>query len=234
MKIQILLIFGLIMSNGWAQIPEVPVEMINQSKMEIPSVWNSVQPETYLFYADTRMPKWVSSVGGSEVNCGGLDLTEVYRAAKADPRHSIQIGRDSSHLFGTPRFRLRIGDRFYLNFRSAANREDYMRLSREGNAIPAYACWCAYGLGHPAHPHLAASNEATITLVEQGQHSLLYFNLRQRGPSWQDNPTACIRKSAAVIAKIPVDYSIEIKRASDHILMPAAGVPETLPVQRCQ
>jgi hypothetical protein len=182
---------------------------------------------THAMLRERRMPLWESDGGNTEVNCGGLDLYEVYKAAR---RGSTEVKQE---MIGSPEVRLRIGPRLDLQFKTPENRTRYIALFQAGQAVPAYACWCAYGLAHPIAPHLAAPNNAIVTLrADTEGHSGLFFNLRERFPSWSANPDACISKSEREAASVLRTLSVETKRAYDRVFDEVPNL-RPLSVQPC-
>lgn len=175
-----------------------------------------------------RTPLWLSDVAGLDVNCGGLDLFEVAQAAASAP---VAV---SAEMMGSPEYRLRIGERFRLQFKTAHNRAAYAKMVEGGEALPAYACWCAYGLGHPKTPHLAAPNNPMVTLLRSSEGgSGLYFNLRERFESWTADPQACIAKSETTATRVITTLDVETKRPFDRVFDTPPG-SRPLPVEPCQ
>lgn len=182
---------------------------------------------THVMLNERRSPLWVSDDGGTDVNCGGLDLFEVFQAAESGP---VEV---TAHMLGSPDLRLRVGPRLQLQFKSAENRAKYIALVAAGRAIPAYACWCAFGLGHPTKPHLAAPNRAVVTLrVDHNGRSGMFFNLRERFASWSADPDACIARSEVEAAKVLKTLGVEIKRPFDRIFDTPPN-SRALPIEKC-
>lgn len=118
-------------------------------------------------------------------------------------------------------------------FKSSENRARYAAMLQQGQAVPAYACWCAYGVAHPVSPHLAAPNNAVVTLRrDESGRSGLFFNLRERFASWSAHPDGCIEKSEKVMTQVLNKLDIETKRPFDRVFDTPPG-SRPLPTQPC-
>lgn len=225
----------LFLKNNAAELALTSIKVFDMKKLPASSTFPVPMQSSVDALNNPLVNYWSSAMGtdGIRVNCGGIDLYEVYK--KTSVSDDVQVSQD---MVGNRKNLMKVGG-LLLSFKSSENLNAYAALLAKGQAVPAFGCWCVYGLAHPTTVHLAASNKAYAHLVATKQadgsvKSGLYFNLYQREASYQIDPKACVNKAGREWAKIVANRDAEVKRGADGMFDETVGGPKVLSPLACK